>query len=114
MLAVEVLERLHELGVSTEVSENTLLLRPGSRVPPGLVAALREHKAELLHVLKQRQATEAAFHCWVLEEWRRASIPDWRRILSESIACGDREREDYARWMLREALDDPEYQEPAH
>jgi hypothetical protein len=41
---------------------------------------------------------------WVLEEWRRFSIPQWRSILSEAEASGDSTRADYAIWMLREVL----------
>jgi hypothetical protein len=48
---------------------------------------------------------------WMLEEWRRTSIPDWQRILKESINSGDLNREKYARWMLKEVLEDPEFQE---
>ena len=44
-----------------------------------------------------------------LSEWRRASIPEWRRILSESIEQGEADREKYARWMLSEVLGDQEY-----
>jgi hypothetical protein len=43
----------------------------------------------------------------LLEEWRRACTPEWHRILQESVDQGDRRREEYARWMLREILDDP-------
>jgi hypothetical protein len=48
----------------------------------------------------------------MLWEWRRASIPEWRRILRESIEGGDKRRESYARWMLREVLLDPVYKDP--
>jgi len=48
----------------------------------------------------------------VLEKWRRVSTPDWRCTLQESIAQGDSDREKYARWMLRDILLDPEYEEP--
>ncbi|HZA23970.1 MAG TPA: hypothetical protein VFA32_15445, partial [Dehalococcoidia bacterium] len=47
----------------------------------------------------------------MLWEWRRVSIPEWRRILQESADCGDKRREDYARWMLWEILLDPDYEE---
>jgi hypothetical protein len=47
----------------------------------------------------------------LLEEWRRISIPEWRRILQESVEKGDNRREAYARWMLREVLADPEYRD---
>ena len=49
---------------------------------------------------------------WMLWEWRRVSIPGWRRILRQSVDEGDNEREEYARWMLLEILMDPEYEEP--
>ena len=48
---------------------------------------------------------------WVLWEWRRSSVPDWRRTLEESIRHGDRATEDHARWMLKEILLDPDYLE---
>ncbi|WP_158513481.1 DUF3631 domain-containing protein [Dehalogenimonas formicexedens] len=47
----------------------------------------------------------------VLDQWRDLSIPEWRRILKVSISSGDKGRERYARWMLREVLHDPEYEE---
>jgi hypothetical protein len=50
--------------------------------------------------------------CWVLEQWRKESIPEWQGKLRESIENGDHEGEGYARWMLREILLDPEDQEP--
>lgn len=46
---------------------------------------------------------------WMLWEWRRISIPEWRRVLAESIEQGTTHREDYARWMLRDVLLDPDY-----
>lgn len=52
-----------------------------------------------------------AFRSWVLEEWRRASIPQWRDILAKARAQHDAPREEYARWMLRDILLDPEYEE---
>ena len=48
---------------------------------------------------------------WMLWEWRRVSIPRWREILQASIFRGDRAREKYARWMLRDILLDPDYEE---
>ena len=46
---------------------------------------------------------------WMLWEWRRVSIPEWRSILQQSIDNKDQRREEYARWMLREILLDPDY-----
>ena len=55
-----------------------------------------------------------AFEPWMLREWRRISIPDWRRILQDSIAQSDDRREAYARWMLTEVLLDFEYLDGTH
>jgi hypothetical protein len=60
------------------------------------------------------QKSESNVIPWMLEEWRRISIPDWRRILKESINSGDKKRAEYARWILKEVLDDPEYREQNH
>lgn len=50
---------------------------------------------------------------WILWEWRRVSIPRWREILKVSAySNNDSRREEYARWMLRDILLDPKYQEP--
>ena len=66
---------------------------------------------ELLTRAGYEPAVEEGFEPWMLWEWRRVSIPEWQRILQESIAVGDQRREAYARWMLREVLLDPDYQE---
>ena len=47
----------------------------------------------------------------LLGEWRRVSIPQWQRILQESVQQGNSRREEYARWMLEEVLLDPDYVE---
>ena len=44
-------------------------------------------------------------------QWRGVSIPSWRGILVESQEQGDDRREKYARWMLRDVLEDPGYTE---
>lgn len=48
---------------------------------------------------------------WMLWEWRRVSIPQWRHILDEATKAGPKHRERYARWMLRDVLLDPDYRE---
>ena len=60
----------------------------------------------------RRPGVEEGLEPLMLWEWRRASIPEWRRILRESIEGGDKRRESYARWMLREVLLDPVYKDP--
>ena len=54
---------------------------------------------------------EEGLEPWMLWEWRRGSIPSWRDILETSIRGNDLRRAEYARWMLREILLDPEYDE---
>ncbi len=107
---VTILEHLRHLGVTITARGDRIRLEPGSRITPDLLATLRELKPQVLAELdKERQDS---FRCWILEEWRRVSIPQWRRILRESMEQADSRREDYARWMLREILLDPEYEEP--
>ena len=56
------------------------------------------------------ESEQSDFRNWVLEEWRRLSIPEWRRILAESLEAGDVRQADYARWMLAEVLVAPEHE----
>ena len=104
--AEHIVQRAHLLGISLSVAGDKIRYAPKSSTPPDFVDTLREHKAEVLAYLR-----EPSFQCWILEEWRRMSIPEWRCILNESQQQGDRKREEYARWMLREVLLDPEYRE---
>jgi len=66
---------------------------------------------ELLDHAGHEPPLEDGVEPWMLWEWRRNSIPEWRRILQGSIGLGEHRREEYARWMLREILLDPEYEE---
>ncbi len=69
----------------------------------------KESKYEFLTELRWeiRSTTE----CWFLEEWRKVSLPEWRRILQVAIETNNTKREEYARWMLHEILEDPECRE---
>ena len=67
---------------------------------------------ELFDEAGRKPAFEEGLEPLMLWEWRRVSLPEWRRILQESIGSGNTRREEYARWMLREILLDPEYEEP--
>jgi hypothetical protein len=66
---------------------------------------------EIFEAAGRHPGSEEGLEPWVLWEWRRVSIPEWRRILQECIDQGDQRREQYARWMLREILLDPDYEE---
>ena len=68
--------------------------------------------ADLLSSAGLEPSVEKGFEPWMLWEWRRVSTPQWRIILNESMAQDDTKREEYARWMLRDVLLDPEYRDP--
>lgn len=70
------------------------------------------HLADLLRSAGLEPFLEEGFEPWMLWEWRRVSIPEWRTILEESIEQGDTRREKYARWMLRDVLLDPDHDDP--
>ena len=66
---------------------------------------------ELFEEAGRKPTFEEGLEPLMLWEWRRASIPEWRRILRESVDSGDSRREEDARWMLWEILLDPDYEE---
>ena len=69
------------------------------------------HLADLIAQAGQEPDHGAGLEPWILWEWRRVSIPEWRGILDKCLQDQDHRREDYARWMLREILLDPNYVE---
>ena len=102
MDGVEMLEEARAAGLAVW-SEGDKLVIKGPRSAGALALSLIEHKAQVLPLVRQPVIP------WVLAEWRRTSIPQWRSILQVSIAQGDRQREEYARWMLRDVLLDTNY-----
>lgn len=87
--------------------------RLGSRITrdQGLGTSKWErHLADLFDSTGRRPKAKEGIGAWMLWEWRRISLPKWRHILEESLWKGNRLREEYARWMLREILFDPEYE----
>jgi hypothetical protein len=71
MSGAEILENLHELGVSVMViGPDRLRLEPASKIPPELVSNIRKSKAEILAVLGRT---------------KEASMPD-----APCRACGSR------------------------
>ena len=75
-------------------------------------AEWEHHLTELFNQAGRQPTLGEGLEPWMLWEWRRISTPDWQRILQESIDRRDTRREAYARWMLKEILLDPEYEEP--
>ena len=113
MSSVEILiESARALGAQFTVDGQRVTVVAPSPLPGDLMAMLRDKKIEVASYLTN-QTVDCSFECWALEEWRRTSIPDWRRILRESIQRRDQRREGYARWMLSEVLLDEDYIGPA-
>jgi hypothetical protein len=52
MEPTEILTTLQTLNISIDVNGDKLVLTPGSMVPPELVPEIREHKAELLALVR--------------------------------------------------------------
>lgn len=103
------LEQCRNLGVTFIPLEDRLRIKAPRPLPDGLMTDLKQAKYEILVELKHGLKEQS--DCWMLEEWRRLSLPEWRTILQESIDSKNTSREEYARWMLREVLEDPEYME---
>ena len=111
MDAVVLLQRAHAADLTVWAEDDSIQVE-GYPTPAALVVieTLRQNKPEILAYLRQEPAQDSLVP-WMLQEWRRVSIPDWRRILRESVTKGDKGRADYALWMLTEVLFDPEYEE---
>lgn len=111
-VAWELVKQARECGATFNFINGQVKIRAPQPLSEELLAELRKLKREVISELRQeRHELSKESECWMLEEWRRISIPDWRRILKESLEKKDTRREEYARWMLREVLLDPEYKE---
>jgi hypothetical protein len=102
-------DECHKLGIKLEIIDGQLKIHSSKPLPENLAATLQVSKEQILAELSRRN--QDAAKCWTLGEWRRLSVPGWRRILRESIEQKDRDRERYARWMLKEVLEDPDFEE---
>ena len=103
------LEKCQALGATfTPLNDRSRVEAP-EPLPEDLIIELRKAKSLIMAELKGNLRDKA--ECWLLEEWRKTSIPEWQKILKESIESKNAHREEYARWMLREILEDPDYLE---
>jgi hypothetical protein len=109
MNAATLLEKCRSFGATFIPMNDRFKVRAPEPLPEELITELRRAKSEIIAEL--RHESKIRGDCWLLEEWRRISLPEWRKILQVSIETGNANREQYARWMLREVLDDPEYKE---
>ena len=109
MNVTELISHCRNLGASLIPLDDHLKIQAAQPLPDDVLNRLREAKPEVLKELRKELGENTK--CWVLEEWRRVSIPSWRKILMESIVAGDLSREHYARWMLSDILEDTEQRE---
>lgn len=105
------LEKCRELGATITPLSDRFKVQAPEPLPDDIIADLKQAKFEILAKLRHQKRIQA--DCWMLEEWYRLSLPEWRSILQESIDSNNANREEYARWMLREILEDSEYTEEA-
>jgi hypothetical protein len=82
------------LQIERGVTAITMARQHGDPIPPSWVEAL-DQLVEL----------EVSSWPWMLQQWRIASIPTWKRIRAEAESACDLDRVAYASWMLRSLLD---------
>ncbi|MBN2098107.1 MAG: hypothetical protein JW753_00770 [Dehalococcoidia bacterium] len=88
--AAAVLERAKALGISVTSSGNKILLEPGSKVPPDLVQAIRQHKGEILAILTSPRLVKGQPR-WHAEQVARAVREEglcifWSEAFGEMVA----------------------------
>jgi hypothetical protein len=88
--AVAVLEKAKALGISVTSSGNKILLEPGSKVPPDLVQAIRQHKGEILAILASPRLVEGPPQ-WHAEQVAQAVRKEglcifWSEVFGEMVA----------------------------
>jgi hypothetical protein len=103
------LEKCQALGAIFTPLNDRFRVEAPIPLPDELVDELKKAKPQIMAELNGNLRGKA--ENWLLEEWRRISIPDWREKLKEATELKNVKREEYARWMLREMLEDPEYWE---
>jgi hypothetical protein len=109
MNAAALLEKCRSFGATFVPMNDRFKVQAPAPLPDELITELKRAKSEIIAEL--RHESKIRGDCWLLEEWRRVSLPEWRKILQESIESNNINREQYARWMLREVLQDSEYVE---
>ena len=93
MDANAVMDRLAELGVVASAAGGKLLLEPGSKVPPDLLAQVKEHKVEILaRLTRPHQDAEALLtrlrkgQAWLVDEHQRWQADDTTAAADEAFS----------------------------
>jgi len=103
---VELLDEARSRGIALEPDGDWLVYRgPKGAMTPDFMNALSQCKVDIInHILSQGSSTKLAERPprHMLDIWVEAAIPEWKRILRESIANGSKSRAAYARGLLRQ------------
>ena len=100
------MERCRTLSATFTLLGDRVRIQSPQLLPDDVIADLMQAKTQEL-----RREGSPSYNCWILQGWRRISIPKWRRILTESRVQGNKNREEYALWMLQDILNADEGQE---
>lgn len=103
------LERCRNLGATLTPVADKLRVEAPNPLPDDILLELKQSKNQILAELSSQKSIKSIDP--LDAEWRKISIPTWRRILKESIEVHDVGREKFAIRMLRNILEDPEYRE---
>lgn len=102
--------RAFELCARFDLEGDQTKVRAPEPLPQGLLCELRLYRREITSNVTYESRPKAS-DCSVLAEWHLVSIPQCRLVLRDSRLRNDHRLAEYARWMLRDVLLDPEYQE---
>ena len=95
MIASAIIEQLHELGVSVHLNGQKVQMKPGSKVPPYLLAEVRTHKAEIIQELRPVQgdgsqsvllARLQSGHNWLIDQHQRWQSGDATSVTDEEFS----------------------------
>ena len=84
MDAIEVLDRLHDLGVTVQINGPKVRLEPASKVPADLLAAVRQNKAGIIRELRRPPETEQELRQLITDLADPENFAEWmERIMVE-------------------------------
>jgi hypothetical protein len=111
-IVLDLVKKARECGATFNFINGYVKIRAPQPLSEELLAELRKFKPEVISELRrERSELRKESECWLLEEWRKISIPDWREKLKVAIENRNVKGEEYARWMLKEMLEDPDFSE---
>ena len=102
----ELLDKARKRGIVLEPDDGWLMYRgPKGAMTPELKNALTGQKIEIIdYILGGRTSSEVEGRppCHMLDIWVEFAIPEWERILRDSVPKGDKARAAYARGLLNQ------------